>query len=104
MSGSRLLRDAEHRIAEIYHYTLARWGEEQAELYYQGLLDTFEALADRAVVWRELPAEFDIAGYFCRYERHLIYWRLLDDGKVGIGTILHERMHQVEMARVAFEP
>ncbi len=25
-----------------------------------------------------------------------MYWKLLSDGKVGIVTILHERMHQIE--------
>ena len=32
----------------------------------------------------------------CRYEHHFIYWRVLTDGAVGIVTILHERMHQID--------
>jgi len=43
-----------------------------------------------------------VDGYVCRYERHLIHWRMLDDGRVGIVTVLHERMHQIPQVRDAF--
>lgn len=103
MSDYRLLDDAEHRIAEIYHYTFDQWGEAQADSYYAGLLDMFEAIAARGVNWRQIPAEFDVDGYFCRYQRHFIYWRLLKGGTVGIVTILHERMQQMDLLKEAFE-
>jgi toxin ParE1/3/4 len=38
-------------------------------------------------------------GYYCRYEHHYIYWRQFADGTVGIVTILHERMHQMDRFR-----
>ena len=41
-------------------------------------------------------------GYVCRYERHLIYWKIRADGDVGIVTILHERMHQMDRFRDDF--
>ena len=50
----------------------------------------------------EVPAEFGVEGYVCRYERHVIYWRRLSNGDVGIVTILHERMHQVDRFREDF--
>ena len=103
MKGYRLLRDAEHRIAEIYHYTFDRWGEDQADRYYQGLFDAFEAIASRNAQWRQLPAELGLSGYFYRYERHLIYWRMLEDNVVGIVTVLRERMSHGDLLREAFE-
>lgn len=103
MSAYRILRDAEHRIAEIYHYSFDQWGEAQADLYYQGLLDLFEAIAARRMQWRQIPVEFGIDGYFCRYERHFVYWRTLPEGGIGIVTILHERMQQMDLLRDAFE-
>ena len=103
MSHYRLLRDTEHRIAEIYHYTVGRWGEDQALRYYNGLLDMFEAIAERRVPWGSLPTKFGIhGGHYCRFERHYIYWRMLDDGIVGIVAILHERMHRQEWLHEAF--
>jgi plasmid stabilization system protein ParE len=41
-----------------------------------------------------VPAEFEVEGFFFRYERHFVYRRWLDNGDIGIVTILHERMHQ----------
>lgn len=39
-------------------------------------------------------------GFYCRYERHYVYWRVLSDGAFGIVTLLHERMHQIGSFRV----
>jgi len=103
MSGYRILDAAGHRIDEIYLYTLNEWGETQADRYIHGLFARFEAIAARAFPWRAIPAEFGVDGYVCRYERHVIYWKLLADGTVGIASILHERMHQIERFREAFE-
>ena len=99
MSGFRVEVGAGHRIDEIYHYTLDTWGEAQANRYIRGLFERFEEIAARRENWRLIPAEFGVDGYFCRYEKHVIYWRLLSDGDVGIATILHERMHRIERLR-----
>ena len=96
MTAYRIQIAAGHRLDEIYTYTRDTWGEEQANAYVRGLFDRFESIAARRFAWRAVPAEFGVDGYVCRYERHLIYWKLLGDGSVGIVTILHERMHQIE--------
>ena len=94
MTIFRIAEAADLRLDEIYHDTSENWGEAQADAYIRGLYDRFQAIADRATIWRAVPAEFGVEGYYCRYERHFIYWRVLSDGAVGIVTILHERMHQ----------
>jgi hypothetical protein len=43
-----------------------------------------------------------VQGFFFRYERHFVYWRRLSNGDIGIVTILHERMHQIERLRDDF--
>lgn len=103
MSVYRILDAAGHRLDEIYLYTRENWGEAQADRYMHGLFERFEAIAARELPWKAIPAEFGINGYVCRYEKHFIYWKLLADGAVGIVTILHERMHQIERFREAFE-
>lgn len=102
MSGYRLLRSAEARVAEIFDYTYAHWGEAQAIRYFDALQGKFEAIARREVVWRRIPAEYGVDGYYCRHERHLIYWRELKVDLVGIVIILHERMHQATPLQEAF--
>jgi toxin ParE1/3/4 len=94
MSGYRIQRAAGERLDEIYVYTLEQWGEAQADHYIRGMFARFEAIAAHAFPWRAIPAEYGVSGFVCRYERHFIYWKMLDDGSVGIVTVLHERMHQ----------
>jgi toxin ParE1/3/4 len=98
----RVQEGAGHRLDEIYDYTRDTWGEAQADLYMQGLFTQFEAIAERRVPWRQIPAEFGVEGFLCRYKSHFIYWKVLGDGAVGIVTILHARMHQIERLQEAF--
>lgn len=104
MSGYRIQAAALLRLEDIYRYTLDQWGEAQAERYIRGLFVRFEAIADRQVPWRPVPSEFGVEGFVAPYERHLIYWRELHDGEVGIVTVLHERMHQITRFRDDFGP
>ncbi len=91
------------RLDEIYRYTRDRWGDAQAETYLSGLFDAFERIETHGVMSRPVPAEFGVEGYFLRYERHFVYWKRLANGDIGIVTILHERMHQIERFKDDFE-
>ena len=102
MAGVRVLRTASHRIDEIYRHTRERWGEAQADRYIQGLFDSFAVAAGFGSSSRPIPAELGVVGYVYRYERHFVYWRELSDGDIGIVTVLHERMHQIERLKNEF--
>lgn len=102
MNRFRVQDRAAHRLDEIYRYTRDRWGDVQAEIYIHGLFERFAAIAERRFPWRPVPAEFGVDGHVCRYERHLIYWKLLADGDVGIVTVLHDRIHQIDRLKDDF--
>jgi toxin ParE1/3/4 len=99
MASVRVQEAASHRLDEIYRYTRDRWGVEQAERYITGLFEAFGKIETHEVMSRPVPAEFGVDGYFFRYERHFVYWRKLSNGDIGIVTILHERMHQIDRLR-----
>lgn len=99
MSVYRFQRAASARLDEIYHYTAREWGAEQAERYLRGLFARLDDLAARRLPWRHIPAEFGVTGFYCRYERHFIYLKMLEDDSLGVVTILHERMHQIDAFR-----
>lgn len=90
---------AGQRLDEIFAYTQQTWGQDQAESYIRGLFACFGRIARRDALWRAIPADFGVDGYYCRHQHHYIYWRELADGAVGIVTILHERMHQMDRFR-----
>ena len=92
----RIQQAASHRLDDIYRYTRDLWGEAQAERYVTGLFEAFAVIDTHGVTSRPIPAEFGVDGYVFRYRKHLVYWRRLSNGDVGVVTILHERMHQIE--------
>ena len=102
MAAVRIQEAASHRLDEIYRYARDRWGSEQADRYLVGLFEAFERIDGHQTMSRPVPAEFGVEGYLFRYERHFVYWRRLSDGDVGIVTILHERMHQIDRFREDF--
>lgn len=99
MAAIRIQEAASHRLDEIYRYTRERWGQDQAQRYIEGLFETFGRIETHAVMSRPVPAEFGVDGFMVRHERHVIYWRRLANGDIGIVTILHQRMHQIDRLR-----
>ena len=104
MATIRVQDAAAHRLDEIFRYTRDHWGAEQAERYITGMFEAFERIADHGVASRPVPAEFGVEGFFFRYERHFVYWRKLKNGDIGIVTVLHARMHQIDRFREDFGP
>lgn len=102
MAAVRVQEAASHRLDEIYRYTQERWGTDQADRYITGLFDAFDKIETHSVMSKPVPAEFDVKGYFFRYERHFVYWRRLSNGDIGIVTIHHQRMHQMDRFREDF--
>lgn len=99
VTGFRVSGGAGHRLDEIYVYTRERWGEAQGERYIRAMFERFDAIAARRAPWHAIPAEFGVDGFVCRYERHFIYWKVQEDGAVGIVTVLHEPMHKMDRFR-----
>lgn len=104
MSGIQVLvqEAASYRLDEIYRYTCDHWGKQQADRYITGLFESFAGIASHQTASRPIPAQFGIEGYFFRYEHHFVYWRRLSNEDIGIVTILHERMHQIDRFREDF--
>ena len=92
-----LLQDAAtFRLDEIYRYSLNKWGREKADSYIEGLFDAFAEIGEKEVFSHPIPVEFGIIGFYFKYQKHIVYWKYLDNGEIGIVTILHERMHQIK--------
>jgi plasmid stabilization system protein ParE len=98
----RLLEPASLRIDEIYQFTAEQWGDEQADSYVTGLFAAIRGLGDGRTTSRPVPAAYGVQGFFFRYRRHFVYWRRLEDGEIGVVSILHERMQQVDRLREDF--
>ena len=78
------------------------WGTTRADTYLHGLFQAFDDIAANHFYSRPIPAEFGVTGYFFRYQKHLVYWKRLTSNDIGIVTVLHERMHQIERFKMDF--
>ena len=94
MTAVRVQEAASLRIDEIYRYSRERRREARADACVTGLFEAFESIVAGTSASRPVPAEFGVDGYVFRYERHYVYWKRLDNGDIGIVTVLDERMHQ----------
>jgi plasmid stabilization system protein ParE len=95
----RVQEAAAFRLDEIYRYTRQRWGAAQADRYITDLFAAFDRIDGHGVTSRPIPADFGVEGYYFRHAHHVVYWRRLSNGDIGIVTILHERMHQIDRFR-----
>lgn len=103
MAQIRVQEAASYRLDEIYRYTRDHWGEEQAERYINELFEALDGVSTRLTPSRPIPGEFGIDGFFFRYEQHVVHWRRLSNGDIGVVTILHARMHQIDRFSEDFE-
>ncbi len=99
MSSYFLGPHADQQLDEIYEYTTTQFGEDQADRYVGLLFRYFSDVSEKNVIWRAVPAEFGVGGYFGKCEHHFVYWKVLSTGEVGFVAILHERMHQIGRLR-----
>ena len=101
MTSYLLSNEAKAALVDIYVYTEQTWGAVQADKYLDGLYDTFERIVRKEVLWRPIPAEFQVEGSFTRYEKHIIYWKRFEN-QIGIAAILHVSMLQGDRLKAAF--
>jgi len=94
-----VLLAASHRISEIYQYTLNNFGQKQAIKYIEGLFNSFSNIKNKKQLSRPIPAEFEVEGFYYQYQQHFVYWKYLKSGKIGITTVLHQKMHQIKQFR-----
>lgn len=104
MSKVLIQEAASFRLDEIYCYTRDTWGEVQADRYITGLFDAFQKIETGEILSRPIPAEFGVSGFYFRYEKHFVYWRRLANNKIGITTLLHQGMQQIQRFKDDLKP
>ncbi|MBP0581733.1 type II toxin-antitoxin system RelE/ParE family toxin [Labrys sp. LIt4] len=78
--------------------TVEKWGEDQAVRYIRGLHEHLQKLSERPAAWRRLPgnlavpADLELEVYFSHYQRHYVFFRKLSGGRIGVLSLLHDRM------------
>lgn len=98
MATYRFYPRADAAQDKIWRDTVEKWGEPQAVTYITGLHAHLKRLCEERAHWRQLPQKLAVPAdvkreaYFSRYEHHYLFFRELDNGDLGVMSILHERM------------
>ncbi|OCJ10357.1 plasmid stabilization protein [Rhizobium sp. AC27/96] len=98
MAAYRFYPRADAAQDKIWRDTVEKWGEPQAVTYITGLHAHLTCLCETKALWRQLPQKLVVPvnvkheAYFSRYGHHYVFFRELDNGDLGVMSILHERM------------
>ena len=78
-------------LADIWNYTLATWSENQADRYYELIIDTCADLAKSPQTGKSYSDIYPEL-YGQRISKHIIFYRKIDKSKIEITRILHAQM------------
>ena len=92
MAKWHLTRRAVDDLDSIWQYTVRKWSEQQADLYYNGLVAEFQMVVTAQNNFDREYAEIRKGIFGHHYRKHLIFYRKTDNGDVLIIRILHEQM------------
>lgn len=91
MAKYYLTNKAVEDLTEIWNFTFLRWSEEQADRYYQFLLDNCHELAHNPKMGKSYnQIANSLLGF--RANRHVIFYRIISSSEIEITRILHGRM------------
>lgn len=91
MTKYYLTNKAVNDLTRIWNYTFEQWSEQQADNYYQMLIDCFGKIAkepERGKNYEGLTPKL----YGFKAGKHIIFYRQIKKNKIEITRILHESM------------
>lgn len=91
MSKYKLTNKAVEDLTNIWNYTFDKWSEKQADKYYEMLLENCQNIAEDPKIGKKYEGvKNELLGL--KVNRHIIFYRQLDNKQIEITRILHGRM------------
>jgi toxin ParE1/3/4 len=91
MAEYKLTNKAVEDLSKIWDYTFEVWSENQADKYYNELISNYQEIAenpDLGKVYEGISKQ--LIGI--KANRHIIFYRTVNENYVEITRMLHERM------------
>lgn len=87
----RISKQATNDLNDIWIYTFRKWSKDQADRYYNLIIEEIEFVADNFMTGKSV--EQTRKGYrVTKIKSHLIFYKKAEDGIVEIIRILDQRM------------
>ena len=91
MAEFRLTNKAVEDLSTIWGYKFEVWSERQADKYYESLISNCQEIEDNPQLGKNYDGiSQNLLGL--KTNRHIIFYRTLNENYVEITRILHERM------------
>jgi len=91
MAEYKLTNKAVEDLSKIWDYTFEVWSEKQADKYFDSLISNCQEIADNPDLGKNYEGiSKQLLGL--KTNRHIIFYRTLEQDYVEITRILHERM------------
>jgi len=91
MANFKLTNKAVNDLSKIWNYTFDVWSEKQADKYYDMLISNCQEIAENPDLGKNYASITEkLLGL--KTNRHIIFYRTVDENYVEITRILHERM------------
>jgi len=91
MAEYKLTNKAVEDLSKIWDYTFEVWSEKQADKYYGELISDCQEIAENPDLGKNYEGiSKQLLGI--KTNRHIIFYRTLNENYVEITRILHERM------------
>ncbi len=91
MAEFRLTNKAVEDLSKIWEYTFEVWSEDQADKYYDMLISSCQEITENPLLGKKYDGiTKNLLGM--KTNRHIIFYRTLNENYVEITRILHERM------------
>ena len=91
MAKYKLTNQAVEDLTNIWEYSIEKWSEKQAEIYYKMLVENFEHIAENPNIGKSY-SEIKEELFGLKANRHVIFYRKLINNPIEITRILHEQM------------
>ncbi|MBK7030844.1 MAG: type II toxin-antitoxin system RelE/ParE family toxin [Bacteroidales bacterium] len=91
MAKHRFTNKAVDDLTQIWNYTLNKWSEKQADIYYRMLIENCKEIASNPDLGKKYSGIMnDLLGF--KAGRHIIFYREIEENEIEIIRILHEQM------------
>ena len=91
MAKFKLTNKAVEDLSKIWEYTFEVWSENQPDKYYEILISNCQEIADNPQLGKKYEG-ITLGLLGVKTNRHIIFYRTLDENYIEITRILHERM------------
>ena len=86
-----LTNKAVEDLSKIWDYTYEVWSENQADKYYELLIDSFKNISENPEIGKNYD-EIDSKIFGLPVGKHIVFYQVTKPTEIEILRILHERM------------